>query len=563
MKKTTALLFTIFIGIITGQAQNFQWAESMGSSAIEFGRSIATDSSGNVYTSGFFIGTADFDPGPGTINLISAGNRDIFISKFDTQGNIIWAKRIGGTGYDIATSITVDNSGNVYTTGKFSGTVDFDPGAGTSNLTSAGGGDIFISKLDPIGNFVWAKRMGGTGIINANTIALDNSGNVYTSGYFFRTADFDPGLGTSNLTSVGTSDIFISKLDTAGNFIWARSIGGNSYDEATSIAADNSGNVYTTGSFAGTADFDPGAGTSNLTSSGSNDIFVSKLDAAGDYVWAKKIGGAIAEFSESIAVDLSGNVYTTGSYTDTVDFDPGPGTTNLFSVGIYNVFVSKLDAAGNFIWAKSMGGTSSSSGGSSIAVDSFENVYLSGNFLDTADVDPGSGTVNLISLGSNDIFVAKLDAAGNFIWARSIGGTTFDLNYSIAIDGTNNIYTAGWFEGTVDFDPGPRTSNLTSVGSHNMFLLKLGAGSVGILENNFENKLTVYPNPTKGAINIELDRRYDDITVGIRTLIGKTVLQQSYRNSKILQLNVPGEAGMYFIEINTNGNRAILKVLKN
>ncbi len=243
-----------------------------------FGYSIVIDAFGNVYTTGSFESIVDFDPGTGTFNLTSTGNSDIFISKLDQSGNFIWAKIIGGTDADFGYSIAVDASGNVFTTGNFNITVDFDPGPGTFNLTSAGNSnDIFISKLDAAGNFVWAKAMGGWNFDWSYSIAVDASGNVFTTGSFEGTADFDPGPGTFNLTSAGIQDIFISKLDANGNLVWAKVMGGTQNDQSISIALDASGNAFTTGYFNGTADFDPGAGTFNLTSAGNSDIFIIKL----------------------------------------------------------------------------------------------------------------------------------------------------------------------------------------------------------------------------------------------------------------------------------------------
>ena len=563
MKKTTTLLFAIFIGIITSNAQIYQWAKGMGGTSSDAGRSIALDSSGNVYTAGWFHGTVDFDPGAGTSILTSAGTRDIFISKLDAAGNFLWAKSLGGTSEDYGSSIAVDGSGNVYTTGFFSLTVDFDPGAGTSNLTSAGGQDIFISKLDAAGNFLWAKSIGGTSHEFSYSIAVDGTGNVYTTGYFLETADFDPGAGTSNLVSAGSYDIFISKLDAAGNFVWAKSMGGTAFDYGNSIAVDSSGNVYTTGYFSLTVDFDPGAGTSNLTNAGLEDIFISKLDAAGNYLWAKRIGGISRDYGESIAVDGFGNVYTTGNFQGTVDFDPGAGMVNLTSTGNEDIFISKMDAAGNFLWAKRIGDIARDYG-KSIAVDGSGNVYTTGNFQGTVDFDPGTGTSNLTSTGLDDIFISKLDAAGKFLWAKSMGGTYEDFGSYIAVDGSGNVYTTGWFKGTIDFDPGAGISNLTSIGnSWDIFISKLdSSASVGILEKSFANTLTVYPNPTKGALSIDLGTSYDEVTVIIRNQLGQDVLRKSFSVSNLLQVNIPGVAGMYFIEVSSGDKKAILKVVK-
>jgi len=452
---------------------DFVWAKRMGATSYDRGFAIAVDSSGNVYTTGFFGDTVDFDPGAGTANLTSAGDSDIFISKLGNGGNLLWAKSMGGLNAEYGLGIAVDSSGNVYTTGAFRGTADFDPGAGIYNMTNAGLEDIFVSKLDGSGNFVWAKSMGGGDDELAYSIAVDSSGNVYTTGYFGGTIDFDPNVGgTAELTSVGVGDIFISKLDGSGSFVWAKSMGGTNYDQGYSIAVASSGNIYTTGFFYGTADFDPGAGTTNLTSMGLEDIFVSKLDGSGDFVWAKSIGGTSSDIGIDIAVDSSGSVYTTGVFKNTADFDPGAGTSNLTSMGLEDIFVSKLDGSGNFAWAKRMGGTMYDRG-RGIALDSRDNVYTTGFFEGTADFDPGAGTTNLTSAGLEDIFVSKSDGSGNFVWAKSMGGTSYDIGRSIALDSSSNVYTTGSFVGTADFDPGAGTANLTSAGLEDIFVSKI------------------------------------------------------------------------------------------
>ncbi len=309
------------------------------------------DGSGSVYTTGSFRGTVDFDPGAGTFELTSAGQDDIFISKLTTDGNFVWAKRIGGTLADQAFGIAVDGSGNVYTTGTFRGTADFNPGTGAFELTSAGGTDIFISKLAANGDFAWAKSIGGVSTLGdgGRAIAVDGSGNVYTTGYFRGTVDFDPGEETYNLVTANTStDIFISKLTTAGDFVWAKRIGGTQACQGFSIALDGFGNVYTTGYFRGTnVDFDPGNEVYNLTTTpfGSDNTFILRLTAGGNFVWAKHIGGSSGDEGLAIAVDASGNVHATGSFLGTVDFDPGEDEYNLASPS-YSIFVVKLNPIG-------------------------------------------------------------------------------------------------------------------------------------------------------------------------------------------------------------------------
>src|SRR5450432_3236628 len=508
------LLLTLIIcfasSVLPAQTVSFTWAKKMGGTSTGNGLSVAVDAAGNVYTTGYFESTADFDPGPGVLNLTAAAD-DIFVSKSDADGNFIWAKQMGGALTEHALSIAVDASGNVYTTGYFnSSPADFDPGPGTFNLTPAGNDDIFVSKLDASGNFVWAKQIGGAGEDFGYSIATDGAGDVYITGFFAATVDFDPGPGIFNLSSVGGTDIFVLKLDASGNFLLAKQMEGSG--QGYSIAVDVAGNVYTTGIFSGTVDFDPGVGVDNLTYAGGTgqDIFVSKLDASGNFVWARQMGGLSPDQGKSIAVDAAGNVYTTGFFQGTANFDPG-GVFNLTALGADDIFISKLDASGNFVWAKQMGGTSDDVG-LSIAVDASGNVYTAGDFQGTANFDPGAGVFNLTTSGGEDIFISKLDASGNFVWAQQIGGVSaISQALSIAVDASGNIYTTGLFLGTTDFDPGPAVFNLTSSGV-DIFVEKLGASApLPITLIEFSGTSAVNGNQLKWETATEINNNYFEL----------------------------------------------------
>ena len=468
----TIVLTACLLVITTLNAQNFEWAKSFGGTSNDRGSSISTDASGNVYTTGKFVGTVDFDPGAGTAFLTSEGQYDIFVQKMDASGNFHWAKSFGGIDWDSGNSISVDASGNIYTTGSFIGTVDFDPGAGTAFLSSEGQFDIFVQKMDSAGNYLWAKSFGGTELDFGSSIRNDSSGNVYTTGSFRVAVDFDPGTGIISLTSAGLSDIFVQKMDASGNFLWAKSFGGTDFDYCPSITSDASGNVYTIGYFWGTVDFDPGAGTFSITSEGSSDIFVQKMDASGNFLWARSFHGTGWDVGFSISTNASGNIYSVGFFQETVDFDPGAGSNTLTSAGEHDIFVQKMDASGNFLWAKSFGGTNNDVG-KSTTTDASGNVYTIGYFEETVDFDPGAGSTALTSEGGPDIFVQKMDASGNFLWAKSFGGIYDDDGYSISTDASGNVYTTGEFEGSIDFDPGAGTTTLTSAGSSDIFVHKM------------------------------------------------------------------------------------------
>ncbi|MCX5672131.1 MAG: hypothetical protein NTU94_12505 [Planctomycetota bacterium] len=459
---------------LRGATPGFGFALDVGADTWSYGPCLATDAAGNVYVTGDFSGTADFDPGPGVYSLTSAGGPDGFVAGYSAAGALLWARCLGGTDIDAGDGIAVASDGSVYTTGFFSGTADFDPGPGTFNLTSTGDYDVFVSKLDSGGHFVWARRLGGAANDTAHGIAVAADGSVYTAGNFFGTVDFDPGPGIFNLSSVDSGGFFVSKLDSAGSFVWARAFGqGASNHRVNGITLASDGSVYTTGSFDGTADFDPGPGTFNLTNAYQPDVFVSKLSSAGNFVWARSFGGTGWDEGNGIAVAPDGSVYTTGFFKDTVDFDPGPGTFNLtIAGGPSEAFVSKLDSAGNFVWARRLGGAGDDGGGG-LAVASDGSVYTTGSFSDTADFDPGPAMYNLTSAGNRDVFVSRLDSAGNFVWARRFGGTGNDDGAGLALAPDGSVYTMGGFAGIADFDPGPGTFALASAGSSDVFVAKL------------------------------------------------------------------------------------------
>jgi hypothetical protein len=406
----------------------------------------------------------DFNPGPGNLSLY-ASNTDAYIQKVDSNGNLIWAKKFGGSSYDKGIGIALDNSGNIYTTGYYIGNIS------SPVLTGYGNRDIYVLKLDPSGNVLWAKSFGGKNQDEGNSIAVNSLGEVYVTGYFRDTIDADPNGGVVPLYGNGNDELFLIKLDANGNYLWSEVIGGYGSDIGYDLFIDAADNVYLTGKFSGTVDFDPGAGVYNLSTDGNGSAFVQKLDVNGNLIWALGFGSARMDYGESITVDNSGNVIVTGSFLygafGTVDFDPGPGTYNQSNVGSADMFVSKFDSNGNFLWSGTMG-TTLVDYGREVTVDNSGNIYLLVGIYGNVDADIGPGT-NMIN--SQGIIIEKLSPAGNLQWVATVGGSGY--SYGLA---ANNyaVYSTGGFNGIKDFDPTAGVYNLTSLGSYDAFVLKLG-----------------------------------------------------------------------------------------
>lgn len=416
---------------------------------------MAIDPAGNIYHAGSIGAATDIDPGPGVSTLPHVFLSDIYVAKFDAAGALQWAQAVGGMEDETAEAIAVDSAGNTYVAGTFENSVDFDPGPGVTTLTSPfGRNEVFILKLDPNGLFQWAGKINASGLDAIEGIAVDGAGDVYVAGQFGQTVDFDPGPGTFNLTAAGTSaDGYVCKLDSSGTFIWARALGGTSNEVIFDIALDSAGNVHTTGYKFGSPDMDPGAGVTVLPGAGERDVFVHKMDSSGNFLWAVQFAGPGLELGRELAVDGPGNVYVTGDFRDTTDFDPGPGVFNLSSGGV-DSFVCKLDANGSFLWAGATAPGGGSDDGRAIALDGAGGVYVAGFFLGAQDLDPGPGVYTVSPAGTKfNTYVWHLTTNGAIEWAGAYQSANTVFPYEILVDSAGQVFTL--FNRTIDVDLDP------------------------------------------------------------------------------------------------------------
>lgn len=376
-----------------------------------------------------------------------------------------WVNTMGNTGTDRGNATAFDPSGNVYVTGYFSGTVDFDPGPNVASLTATGTTDAFIAKYSSTGAYLWAERLGGTGENAGNSIAADPNGNVFIGGYFSGTADLDPGNGTVSATSAGYTDGFILKLDNNGNHLWSLPISGPYVDRVDNVVIDAAGNHYASGIFSGTPDFNPGTLTTTLDAS-NGILFMAKYANTGAYLWAKNTAATSGSFSvNAMSLDKNGNIYLTGAFNGSIDFAPGPTTATRTSTGLQDIYLAKYDNAGNYKWVNTMGSISNVNTPRGVTVDGSGNVSITGNFYNTVDFDAGSATANLTSSGNYNIFIAQYDSLGKYKWAKgldAVNGSSTNQGTAICADRDGNLYIAGHYSLTVDFDPSPGTANQTA-----------------------------------------------------------------------------------------------------
>jgi hypothetical protein len=431
----TLILFGWQFAIAIG-APPVAWVGQASTSGVISGQSIAVDANDYSYVTGSADGSSDFF---GTaVNSPSAPTT--YVAKLKSDGGPDWVKTISGTGAVQSTGIAVDLNGNSYISGVFQGTADFFGTSLTSNPYIAI--DAFVLKLKSDGGIDWVKQLSAPGDTVLNAIATYPNGDCFVTGSFEGTMTIDTdNSGTVSITSSGKGDAYLIGWNTGGTVLYRDKMGGPEWDEGKGIAVDGNdsveGNLYVTGSFESTADF---FGTT-LTEQGTSDGFVVKVDH-----WVKQFGGPDPDVLEEIAVDLNDNVYLTGGFHNTVDFF---GTVTKSSQGVYDIFVAKLDSAGNLIWDKTFGTAGTIAKGDGIAVDATGNLYITGDFEGTLSLEPG---ISLTSYGSSDAFVVKLDPMGVIQWSNEMGGSDVDFAFGIAVS-DSKVFVSGLFSGTATFPP--------------------------------------------------------------------------------------------------------------
>jgi hypothetical protein len=374
---------------------SLSWIRTAGGSSGDYAWGIACDNT-YLYVAGEIEGTNEtihFDNSPITLTCISSN--DIYVSKYDLSGNLLWARSAGGSGYEKADAVTYDNSGNVYICGYYRSTVTFG-GTTTINVTSEGVEDFFIAKYDANGNFLWVRHGGSTGRDEARSVLCDPSGNVYICGFYSDNCAF--GSQTLHTYNGPWYDIFLAKYDPSGNLQWVKTAGGDYDDVGWSITMNSSGNIFMTGEF-NAYNYEYA-----LTSAGMADVFVASYNTSGSLLWAKRAGGSQIDRARGIGTDGS-SIFITGQFGNTGTF----GSTSLNAADLSDVFVATLDNNGNFLWATSVTGSADAFDSlgyeSGIAVTGRSGaVYATGSLLNGGTC----GTTSLTPWARTDVFITRI-----------------------------------------------------------------------------------------------------------------------------------------------------------
>ena len=423
---------------------NVHWAHSASGLGDQQANGVAVDAFGQVHVAGHFVGTTQFE----TTTVTNAGQFDFYIARYSRNGDLLWVRTGGGPLQDSILSVAADPSGNTLVTGYFNAGARFD-GKLLPHTNSA---DVFVAKLNPAGALIWVTTLGSSGDDRGYGLATDELGNSYVTGHFQSGAS----VGGIVLTNAGGVDMFLLKLDPDGNPLWARSAGGIGVDVGLAVAVSPKSDVLVSGYLGDQATFEQVV----VQTVGNVDLFVAQYDSDGRFKWVRSAGGAEQDYAYSIAGDLEGAAWITGTIRGEVLL----GTNLLSGVGQRSV-AAKFERDGTLAWARQFPCNESR------GVVCFEDgAYLTGHFLGSISLDSNSLTSN----GNLDIFVARMERKGAFEWARSLGGTNLDYAYGIASDHHGSLMLAGRFTGSVAFDSTP----LNSKGGGDGFVAKISQAPV-------------------------------------------------------------------------------------
>lgn len=518
---------------------------------------VDVDSTGAIYFSGIFQTAVDMDAGAGVTLISPVALSNIFLCKYDASGNFQWVHSFGTSGDNNPFSIAIDKTNNVYMTGYFEDDIDFDPGAGTSIISTLGGTVFnFIVKYGPAGNYI-----SGTGIdswVQIEKITVDGANNIIYAGSFWDSADLNPGAGSfivNDLSPGSQQNSFIAKVDQSYNFISGMSMSSDMLLQISDITTDQANNILATGYYRSSLnDFDAGAGTPSLPYAGNDDVFIVSYSPFGNFQWVRQVANMNSDFSTTIVANQNSDAYVMGKYSNTIDADGTTGMLLLNCSGASDNYVTTYDDAGNFNWAFRVGSPQDDDP-VGMGLDMFGNLYLSGNSLDSVPFMSAEdsyarlvmsgvyiakyGQCNLITntVTDNGAYFSSDDSGGNYQWYNCSTGTAI----SGAINQSFYPSAAGQYSVMVGTgDCATMSSCLTFIG-------------VTLTEENFmKDQLLIFPNPANDKITVS--STYKIKFISIIDISGRILLllRPEY-SDKLIEINTTQlKSGIYLMDIQIN-----------
>lgn len=537
MKKYLQFAMMLLMGYLAGekaQAQQWEWAVKAGGIENDYVNSIEVDRFGNSYVTGKFKDSISF----GSTSLINSGLWSVYIAKYDSQGELLWDRIVASDSLMSVSSMDIDNDGNIAIVGQYKGTASFYGKTIHKDITSNGDFDIFVAKLNEVGEIIWANTLGGPGVDYCGGVSNDNNGSVYLTGDF-HVSPFQ----------YSSSKIFVAKYDEAGNNSWLtteNSSGSNHF--ALGLKTDKSGNSYVTGQFFNRIAFD----STTVIDAGNNpelNIFIAKFDSFGKAVWGQKAGAASGYCgSNAIDIDVEGNAYITGFYHGTILF--GSKSITGTSGGANDVFVAKYNKNGINEWVSTSKGAGLAK---CISVHDNGSILVSGDFSNSITF----GTTTLSTLGLNDIFVTELNPSGNYIWATEFGGLKTD-NIKSAKFGINGIYLTGNFTDVIHFGSSLSLIDSSSTLS-DVFVSKLNLSTEVDEGTVLPSNLKCFPNPAENEI--EINGINGKGKYKIYDISGSEMMEGSFNGT----MRMPIQnlcSGAYFISIHPDKSSTVEQYLK-
>ena len=569
MKITTAFLPLFFLAYISG-AQMIQWHKNIPrNESGSFSQYLATDSFLNIFLAGGFFGTIEFHSDSGNIVLNEETDGDMFLAKFDQDGSCQWAFNFGSRTADVLYSIETDDIGNVYVTGFVQDPVDLDPGPGVALLDFDFGG-FYLAKYDTDGKYLWGHGIEpnawATGV--RSSVAIGPAGEVYFSTYVYDTMDFDPGPGTYNLISKGSTDPVISKYDANGNFIWAKQIGGVGMDLPQHSLVDSDGNLIITGRFKGAVDFDPSLNDHILigypVSSGYSDTYIAKYDSSFNLIWADHIKSITNITSPRLGIDRLDNIYIIGTFRDSVIINSGSNVYVNYSQGSSDIVAVKYDGSGVYQWSVVVGSKDSDFAGG-IDVDNNGICTIVGGYNDTLVFSGTHYHSTFIPEYNDDGLVVQLNSSGDIIWADSIRKDHHTVGVDVTKNTDGDIFVTGSYitygDTIVDTISG-EPPYVESFG-WNLFLRKYSSttSNIDISDQPLFNWF-ITPNPASSEITVYLEQSAEPIKLTVLDLYGRS-LNNMYHVSRATKIEINHlPAGLYFIKVNSSVGSSVLRFFK-